>query len=380
MYTLHINELSETEFLNQYWQKKPLLIKGGFKDFNDPIDAEELAGLAMEEGIESRMVTNHDGWQCDNGPFEDFRALANDNATLLVQAVDHWHPDAAQLVEPFRFIPNWRIDDLMVSYSTPGGGVGPHLDQYDVFIIQGSGKRHWRVGNVDKNIQQFSANKSLLQVGKFEAVIDVVLEPGDILYIPPSAPHEGYAIEPAINYSVGFRAPNQTDLLSAFADHLIDLDLGQERYSDADLTIQRSRGELTEPDINKLRSLMIEAIKDDNTFLRFISEQLSEPKHDKDLLQLEPKLEESELVEFLGEYPVLYKAGGLRSIYIEQNNSVLFAVEGHSFNLPSKHLSVVKSLCDQQYQDTEQLLAHTDCLLFTQTLSTLISEGYWYAD
>ncbi|MEO2279341.1 cupin domain-containing protein [Pseudoalteromonas pernae] len=380
MYTLHINELSETEFLNQYWQKKPLLIKAGFKDFADPLDAEELAGLAMEESIESRMVTNHDGWQCENGPFEDFSALANDHATLLVQAVDHWHPEAAQLVEPFRFIPNWRIDDLMVSYSTPGGGVGPHLDQYDVFIIQGSGKRHWRVGNVDKNIKQFSADKALLQVGEFEAVIDVVLEPGDILYIPPSAPHEGYAVESAINYSVGFRAPNQTDLLSAFADHLIDLDLGQARYSDADLNIQQSRGELTQPDITKLRHLMIDAIKDDNTFLRFIAEQLSEPKHDKDLLPLEPKLEPNELSDFLREYPVIYKAGGLRSIYIAQKDSVLLAVEGHSFNLPSKHLSIIAALCDQQYQYTEQLLAHTDCLLFRQTLSTLINEGYWYAD
>ncbi len=277
MYSLTINELSKAQFLAQYWQKQPLLIKGGFKNFVDPIDAEELAGLAMEEGIESRIVTNSDGWQCANGPFEDFSTLGEEHSTLLVQAVDHWHPDAAELVEPFRFIPNWRIDDLMVSYSTPGGGVGPHIDQYDVFIIQGSGKRHWRVGQVDKSVQQFSANKGLLQVGPFTAVIDVELEPGDILYIPPNAPHEGYAIEPSLNYSIGFRAPNQTDLLSAFADHLIDHDLGQARYGDEQLTERPSRGELTSDEIARLRKLMIAAIDDDSTFLRFISESLSEP-------------------------------------------------------------------------------------------------------
>ena len=380
MYTLHINELSIEEFLSQYWQKKPLLIKAGFKSFVDPLEPEELAGLAMEEGIESRIVTNANGWQCISGPFEDFSALADDNATLLVQAVDHWHPQAAELVEAFRFIPNWRIDDLMVSYSSVGGGVGPHLDQYDVFIIQGQGKRHWRVGNVDKTMQQFSANKGLLQVGEFDAVIDTVLEPGDILYIPPSAPHEGYAVEPSINYSVGFRAPNQTDLVSAFADHLIDHDLGQSRYGDAALVPRASRGELTNTDIAQLRKLMVDAINDDSNFLRFISEHLSEPKHDKDLLPLEPRVDADELVPYLADNEQLYKAGGLRSIYVTRPDSVILAVEGHSFNLPINHLDTVKQLCDRQQIESAALTSNLECLLFRQTLSTLICEGYWYAD
>ncbi|WP_105216017.1 cupin domain-containing protein [Pseudoalteromonas sp. T1lg22] len=380
MYSLTINELSKAQFLAQYWQKQPLLIKGGFKNFVDPIDAEELAGLAMEEGIESRIVTNSDGWQCANGPFEDFSTLGEEHSTLLVQAVDHWHPDAAELVEPFRFIPNWRIDDLMVSYSTPGGGVGPHIDQYDVFIIQGSGKRHWRVGQVDKSVQQFSANKGLLQVGPFTAVIDVELEPGDILYIPPNAPHEGYAIEPSLNYSIGFRAPNQTDLLSAFADHLIDHDLGQARYGDEQLTERPSRGELTGDEIARLRQLMIAAIDDDSTFLRFISESLSEPKHDKDLLPLDEPLEEHQVMDFLSDYPLLHKAGGLRSLYVKQQDAVILAVEGHSFCLPINHLETVKLLCDEQSIATHVLAMNTSCLLFRQTLATLIKEGYWFAD
>ena len=192
MYQLNLAELSVAEFLNQYWQKKPLLIKGGFKNFVDPLTADELAGLATEEEIESRIVSCVDKqWDMQTGPFEDFSEFGDKGWTLLVQAVDHWHPLAAKLLDPFRFIPNWRIDDLMVSFSTPGGGVGPHLDQYDVFIIQGEGKRHWRVGMPDSNLQQLCPHPRLLQVSPFVDCIDVITEPGDILYIPPGCPHDG---------------------------------------------------------------------------------------------------------------------------------------------------------------------------------------------
>ncbi len=137
--------LDINDFLDTYWQKKPTVIKQGFIDFEDPIMPDEMAGLAMEEELESRLIYQEEGqWQALSGPFTSFERLENDGATLLVQAVDHWHPDAQELIRPFRFLPNWRIDDLMISYSTPKGGVGPHMDNYDVFIIQGLGKRHWR--------------------------------------------------------------------------------------------------------------------------------------------------------------------------------------------------------------------------------------------
>ncbi|WP_151172813.1 cupin domain-containing protein [Pseudoalteromonas ruthenica] len=380
MYSLTINELTKEQFLQHYWQKKPLLIKAGFTDFNDPLSPEELAGLAMEEGIESRIVTNDGSWQCLNGPFEDFSALGESDSTLLVQAVDHWHPEASQLLEPFRFIPNWRIDDLMVSYSTPGGGVGPHLDQYDVFIIQGQGQRHWRVGEVNKNLRQFSANKGLLQVDPFEAVIDVQLEPGDILYIPPNAPHEGYAVAPSLNYSVGFRAPNQVDLMSAFADHLIDHDLGQHRYGDPELAIRSSQGQLQTHELDTLRALMHQVIDDDKVFLRFIGETLSQPKHDKDLLPVEPAMCADTICDYVSDYPHLYKAGGLRALYITRDNAVILFVEGHSFSLPIEHLGVIRALSDQQSICTSELEPALNCLLFRQTLSTLINEGYWYSE
>ena len=329
MYQLSINSLTQEQFLAQYWQKKPLLIKQGFKDFTDPIEPEELAGLAMEESIESRIVTNHSNdWQAHHGPFEDFSLLTEKHATLLVQAVDHWLNEAAQLLEPFRFIPNWRIDDLMISYSTPGGGVGPHLDQYDVFIIQGQGKRHWRVGMPDANLRQFAQNKSLLQVEQFPAVIDCVLEPGDILYIPPGCPHEGYAVENALNYSVGFRAPNQRDLLSQFADHLIDTELGNQRYSDAELKLRDSKGELKEFEAENVKQLMIAAINDDAVFKTWLGNNMSQPKHEMDLAPLEEPYTLDNLLELLRDDEVVFeRLGGTRAIYQVIGDKILLSVK-----------------------------------------------------
>ena len=380
MYQLKINELSEQAFLNQYWQKKPLLIKGGFSDFKDPLDANELAGLAMEDSIESRIITNHNQqWQSHQGPFEDFEILTDEHATLLVQAVDHWHPEAAQLLEPFRFIPNWRIDDLMISYSTPGGGVGPHLDQYDVFIIQGEGKRHWRVGLPDASLKQFAQNKSLLQVEAFTAVIDCVLEPGDILYIPPGCPHEGYAIENALNYSVGFRAPNQQDLLSSFADHIIDTESGQKRYTDHTLTLRDSKGELTQSEVDKVKTLMQALIENDSLFKNWLGNTLSQPKHDMDLAPEETPFSSAEIMQQLESDMTFERLGGTRAIYQYMESELLLSVNGENYPLPLSDLEAVKQLTDFIEFDSSLLNSTTPSLDFIETFTTLVNEGIWFS-
>ncbi|MCQ8888093.1 cupin domain-containing protein [Pseudoalteromonas carrageenovora] len=380
MYQLKINNLSEQEFLTHFWQKKPLLIKQGFSNFNDPIEAEELAGLAMEQSIESRIVTNHNNdWQAHQGPFENFELLTEEHSTLLVQAVDHWHCEAAQLLEPFRFIPNWRIDDLMVSYSTPKGGVGPHLDQYDVFIIQGEGKRHWRVGLPDPTLKQFAQNKKLLQVEPFEAVIDCILEPGDILYIPPGCPHEGYAVENALNYSVGFRAPNQQDLLSSFADHIIDTESGQKRYTDHNLTLRESKGELTNLEVDKVKTLMATLLENNELFKQWLGNTLSQAKHEMDLAPLEDELSSDDTTQLLNdENNVFERLGGVRAIYQILESAVLLSVNGENYELPMSDLNAVKLLTDTSYFSSEDLMAHQPSLEFIKTFTTLVNEGIWY--
>ncbi|WP_289075963.1 cupin domain-containing protein [uncultured Pseudoalteromonas sp.] len=380
MYQLKINNLCEQEFLNQYWQKKPLLIKQGFTDFQDPIEAEELAGLAMEESIESRIVTNHNNdWQAYQGPFEDFEKLTEQHATLLVQAVDHWHSDAAQLLHPFRFIPNWRIDDLMISYSTPKGGVGPHLDQYDVFIIQGQGKRHWRVGLPDPTLKQFAQNKKLLQVEQFEAVIDCILEPGDILYIPPGCPHEGYAIENALNYSVGFRAPNQQDLFSSFADHVIDTDSGQKRYTDHTLALRDSKGELLQSETDKVKTLMQALLNNDELFKHWLGNTLSQAKHEMDLAPLEEPITCEQMSDFIANNAEEFeRLGGVRAIYQQLEDALLLSINGENYPLPLCDLNAVTLLTDHDYVNTDDLNAAQPSLVFIQTFTTLVNEGMWF--
>lgn len=378
MFDLKINALTHAEFLKEYWQKKPLLIKVGFADFEDPIEPEELAGLAMEDDIESRLITNHDDkWESYHGPFEDFSLLTETNSTLLVQAVDHWHPVAAELLEPFRFIPNWRIDDLMISYSTPGGGVGPHLDQYDVFIIQGEGKRHWRVGMPDSSLKEFAQNKSLLQVEQFNAIIDEVLEPGDILYIPPGCPHEGYAVENALNYSVGFRAPDTKDFLSNFADYLIDNELGKTRYSDKTLTRRESSGELKNDEVEQIQNLMLDAIQDKDVIKRWLGVYLSQPKHDMDLLPLDEPISSDELANYLSSQ-VINRAGGVRTFYQNLDDHVLLSVNNESFQLPFNTLSAVKLLTDETTFNADEIISSLECLEFAEMLTKLINEGFYY--
>ncbi|MCQ8876866.1 cupin domain-containing protein [Pseudoalteromonas shioyasakiensis] len=380
MYQLTINNLTEQEFLSQYWQKKPLLIKQGFTDFEDPLDANELAGLAVEESIESRIVTNHNNeWLAHHGPFEDFELLTEQNSTLLVQAVDHWHPDAAQLLEPFRFIPNWRIDDLMISFSTPGGGVGPHLDQYDVFIIQGEGKRHWRVGMPDSNLKQFAQNNSLLQVEQFPGVIDCILEPGDILYIPPGCPHEGYAVENALNYSVGFRAPNQQDLLSSFADHIIDTEAGNARYSDQQLALRASKGELIQAEADQVKQLIQSLLDNDTLFKTWLGTTVSQPKHEMDLMPPEQAYSPADVEQLMHDTDTLFeRLGGTRAVYQVFENEIILSVNGQNYNLPLDDLSAVKCLTDQIHVTGDELNSSKNSLFFIQTFTTLLNEGIWF--
>ena len=144
--------ITAREFLRDYWQKKPLLIRQAIPDFESPIDADELAGLALEEEVESRLVIEHGErpWELRRGPFaeDEFSKLPEREWTLLVQAVDQFVPEVSELLEHFRFLPSWRIDDVMISFAAPGGGVGPHFDNYDVFLLQGHGKRNWKIGQM----------------------------------------------------------------------------------------------------------------------------------------------------------------------------------------------------------------------------------------
>lgn len=262
-------------FLRDYWQQKPLLLKNPWHEWRNPLQPDELAGLACEEEIESRLVL-HDAkrgqWKLENGPLPEqrFSRLPASHWTLLVQAVDQWVPEVAALLQPFRFIPNWRIDDVMVSYATDRGGVGPHFDQYDVFLIQGLGRRRWQVGERCGHDAELLAHDQLRLLKHFTPLQEWVLEAGDILYLPPRYAHNGIAEgDDCMTYSVGFRAPSRADLISHWCDHVLAGLSEDDRFTDEALASAANPGEITPAALARLRRMALEALDDGDAFQRW---------------------------------------------------------------------------------------------------------------
>jgi len=237
-------------FLRDYWQKRPLLIRNAFAEFatadgGSPIEPEDLAGLACEETALSRIVIHDrasDGWAVSSGPFaeEMFPGMPHQDWTLLVQDVDKWDMDVAAVLEAFTFLPRWRIDDIMVSFAAPGGSVGAHVDQYDVFLLQSQGHRRWLVdaslalGKAEPSLE-FRNDVELKLLRTFNPTHDWVLGPGDMLYLPPGVPHHGIAEDACLTLSVGMRAPSAAELLGDFVDTLASEADEALRYRDPDL-------------------------------------------------------------------------------------------------------------------------------------------------
>lgn len=371
--------LNIEDFLAHYWQKKPMLIKTGFKEFEDPLSPDELAGLALEAQVEARRVWRaEERWHAEQGPFDSYEHLGEADWTLLVQAVNQWHPGVQDLAEQFRFIPGWRFDDVMVSFSAPGGGVGPHIDQYGVFIIQGQGTRRWRVG-LPQPLKQFAADGALRHCEAFVAEIDEILTPGDILYIPPGCPHEGYAETPAMNYSVGFRAPDAKDLVSGFADYLLEHDIKSRRFDDPDLTPCPAHGRIDTAALSQVKSLMTELLAEPQRLADWFGEMISEAKHELALEHAEPSYSLEELVLRLDNDDPLYRLAGVRCFYMEGNAEV-FYLDGDRYQLAQADAAAIALLCDQTRICGPEVacLEHPQALL--EVLLPLVNQGYWFFD
>lgn len=252
--------MSAEVFLRDYWQKHPLLIRGAFPDLQPPIDPDDLGGLACEEGVLARIAV-HDpasgGWHLRQGPFaeSDFAELPEDHWTLLVQDVDKWDADVAAWLQPFGFLPSWRVDDIMISYAEEGGGVGPHIDQYDVFLVQTLGRRAWAIDTDQDGPRDFRPDIELKQLQVFKPDHRWVLEPGDILYLPPNIPHDGIADGgPCMTMSVGMRAPSKAELTGDLADYLAERLSEDQRYADPDLVPSSRAGEIDAAALQRVRA------------------------------------------------------------------------------------------------------------------------------
>lgn len=274
-----LDGLTPAQFLRRHWQKKPLLARAGLPQFAPLVSRRDLQEMAGSADTESRLIVRKGGrWQVSHGPFSrrDFAKLPARNWTLLVQGVNHVLPEAAALLAQFAFIPYARLDDLMVSYAPPGGGVGPHFDSYDVFLLQGEGRRRWQVSR--QRDLALVADAPLKILSRFRAGREWTLAAGDLLYLPPRYAHDGVALDECITYSIGFRAPSAQDLCSRFLDFLQDRLCAQGLYADPQLQPTRHPARIGRSlSTGMLRLLQgVRWTRDD--MLRFLGEDLSTPK------------------------------------------------------------------------------------------------------
>lgn len=273
--------LSTRTFLRDYWQRRPVLLRQAFPGFVDPLSPEELAGLACEESVESRLVfTRPKTWQLRQGPFKvrDFTSLPKRNWTLLVQAVDQWEPAVKALLASVQFLPTWRVDDVMISYATPNGGVGPHFDYYDVFLVQGKGSRIWKTGQHCTSADELRTDSGLKLLKRFDTGQEWQLHSGDVLYVPPGIAHWGVSVDDSLCYSIGFRAPSVSDMLLGFSDALCEQCSPDQRFTDPARTQPLRAGEITAQDLKRARQLLQAALQDDSALARWFGRQMTQPR------------------------------------------------------------------------------------------------------
>jgi len=350
--------LTAREFLRDYWQKKPLLVRQAFPDFESPIDADELAGLSLEEEVEARLVIEHGErpWELRRGPFAEdtFANLPERDWTLLVQAVDQFVPEVAELLEPFRFLPSWRIDDVMISFAAPGGSVGPHFDNYDVFLLQGQGKRNWKIGQMCDSDSALLEHADLRILADFEQSEEWTLEPGDMLYLPPRMAHYGIAEDDCLTYSVGFRAPSAAEVLTHFTDFLSQFLPDEERYSDADAQPVSDPHQIQHDALDRLKGLLTEHMGDERLLLTWFGQFMTEPRYPE--LVSGEELSEEQLVDSLEQGALLIRNPSARLAWSEVDDNLLLFASGQSRLVSGELRELLKLICAADALHIENLV------------------------
>jgi 50S ribosomal protein L16 3-hydroxylase len=348
-----LNNLTPAQFLAEYWQKKPLLIRQAIPNFTGLMSPNDLAGLACEDDVQARIIKQSKGkWSVTQGPFDEavFSKLPKRDWTLLVQGVNNYLPEAAALLGLFNFIPHARLDDLMVSYAPTGGGVGAHVDSYDVFLLQGSGKRRWKISEqADLSLVE-GAPLKILQ--NFKSEQEWALEAGDMLYLPPQIAHWGISeSDDCMTYSIGFRAPKTQELQHEFLNFLQDNLNAEGLYADADLALQKHPAEISDNMVKKVSEMLQKMTWDKNSVADFLGKYLTEPKLD---VVFEPNRKISK-AEFSKQLATKTLHLDLKSqLLFTQNN---FYLNGEKLAITKDLSACMRELADKRYLNTPQLQA-----------------------
>lgn len=369
-----LGALSTEEFLETYWQKKPCLIRQAIPDFEPLLDGDDLAGLACEEMAESRLLRGTfeaADWRLEHGPFKesDFAALPDENWTLLVNDVEKHYAPLQALMQQFSFIPDWRLDDLMISFAASGGSVGPHVDQYDVFLLQAEGRRRWQIARSFETDLLEDCPLSILK--RFSPEQEWVLEAGDMLYLPPNVAHHGIALEPCMTWSIGCRAPSGADLLQAWGEWLaLEADEGG-RYTDPGLEPVTRAGEIDRKSLQSLRGLMLAGIDGHQNLNNFLAAFLSRFRLAQEPMPPPGTVKPGNLFKSLKRGDGLLRNPWTRLTWIASHNGARLYAAGQPYDCS---IPLAEALCASRQPRIPAELLDSPAL---ETLAELINNGHF---
>lgn len=371
------------DFLQHYWQQRPLLIRQALPEFDNPITPDELAGYACEPDVESRIIsTTNQDYQLSHGPFDEaaFASLGEKNWTLLVQAVDHFDFTASTLLDYFRFIPNWRIDDVMASYASPGGSVGPHYDNYDVFLVQGLGQRQWQVAGLCDHHTPLQEHSDLRLLQSFDADQQWLLEPGDILYLPPRYAHWGISqSDDCMTYSVGFRAPSHAELLSDFCDERLSALSEQQRFSDPHIKRLQHPGEISAEALDQVSDVLRSLLEDRQQLMTWFGRMMTRAKyqtHYQEPITTAPEPDADYSFDWQTEEMIVRNPAVRFATGNNHTASGLLFVDGQSYRCEQKMIELARLLADYSQYQTKQLLHFSNDQACSQLLQDFFAKGY----
>ena len=372
--------LSAQQFLDEYWQKKPLLIRQAFSNLDTLISPEALAGLSCDSDAPARIIAEKGlgtAWESLYSPFDEqtFANLPDTHWTLLVNDVERYYPELRdEVLEAFRFLPDWRIEDLMISFAVEGGSVGPHTDEYDVFLIQAQGQRHWQIATYATSDRDLIEAIDLRILKHIYPEQEWTLNAGDMLYLPPHVIHNGVAVNDCMTFSVGFRAPQQQALLGYYFDRCLEKTEHTPRYSDPQRKIQSCSGEIDTHNLAELMQLMQTGIPNSTQFMeQCIGEYLTETKG-----------ESTSLIERMGSN--VYCSGQAyqrspesRLAYIVYTDKINFFANGTTKIYSVEFIESAKFLCKHYYYDSNQLEAKMEAREFADCFNDLLKNNTIYS-
>lgn len=342
--------ITAEQFLAEYWQKKPLLVRNGLPEIIDLLQPQDVQELALEEHASARLIRQKDKnpneWHVKSSPLTkgDFQKLPK-LWSILVQAVDHYSFDLSELWKKFPFIPQWRRDDIMVSYAPKGGSVGKHFDFYDVFLVQGHGHRRWQLGQMCDANTAFVPNQPLKLLPEIDVQFDEVLAPGDLLYVPPGMAHYGVAEDDCLTFSFGFRMPNVAGMMERISDQFSANTLLQNPVIDIARKQMSQIGEINSTELSYLKDLVLAQLQDSTALDAAIMSYMSEPKYPDNIPEPD-EIEADDLQEILHEgYEVLLEPAS-RLLYTESDGILSFWGNGEALCIAATFAPKLKAIAD----------------------------------